>query len=317
MRTPGPYGHGVTSDALPVRLRVGGPHAAAIRRYVDTLGWQPVEDDATAALVPPRLTLADVAGGPSADDPAVVLLVAAGDDAAECAAAAARCRPVAVLRWPAERDRLRSLVPPTPGSGGGPRHLDVGGAAGGVGTTTVTLALGGVLAWAGRPTLVVAAGTIPVPELLPVTVEDLSGPTVWAAAAEVPGVAALRVVRTLRPPTGVEVTAAGPEVVLRDVGVATDVDVLVLRRDRAGLEALAATTAAVVVVFDDGLVSGAALRRAARGRRLVVLPRSARVARAAVVGRVPASLPGSYLRAVAGVLRGQGVRGGQRGLTAR
>jgi hypothetical protein len=88
------------------------------------------------------------------------------------------------------------------------------------------------------------------------------------------------------------------EVAVLDVGVGTDVDVLVCRADAAGLEAAAATTAAAVVVVGDGPASAAAVRRACGGRRRLALPRSARVERAGLHRRVPGALPGSWLRAL-------------------
>jgi hypothetical protein len=73
---------------------------------------------------------------------------------------------------------------------------------------------------------------------------------------------------------------------------------LVFRPGAAGLGALADTTAAVVIVVGDGPASPRAVAEAIGGRRRIDLPWSVRVGRAGLVGRVPASLPGSFVRAL-------------------
>ncbi|MDQ4130712.1 MAG: hypothetical protein M3133_06970, partial [Actinomycetota bacterium] len=70
----------VAVDALPVRLCLAGSHAAAIRRFIEGIvGWQPVER-AAAPLVPPVLTVCDVAGSTQGDHDLPLLLLVAGDD---------------------------------------------------------------------------------------------------------------------------------------------------------------------------------------------------------------------------------------------
>ena len=63
-----------------------------------------------------------------------------------------------VIAWPHDRGRLLEAplrVHATRRTGAGPPVLRIAGCAGGVGTSTVALALGGLLAWSGRPAVVV------------------------------------------------------------------------------------------------------------------------------------------------------------------
>lgn len=295
------------TDALPVRLALAGPHATAVGRWVESVvGWQAV--DATASrLVPPVLALADVLGACAAP-PGLPLVLLVADDDHPTAAAATAAGAAAVVAWPRDRDQLveaASAVVAAPR----PREtleLGVGGAAGGVGTTTVALALGGLLAWQRQPTLVLTHGAVPGPGGRGIPVEELAGVPVWDLAAPSPGAPALRVLR-LPGPVPTEVVEAAPAaLVVRDLGVDVAGDVLVIRRDRAGLGALTRSAAAVAVVMDTGPAPSRLLVRAAGGRRLVTVPWSARVAQATFVGRVPAGLPGSWLRALQPVLAGAG-----------
>lgn len=294
-------------DALPVALGAAGAHADAVRRFVEgVLGWQ-VVDASTAALVPPVLRLVDVAGAQPASDLPAVLLVDEGADPAAAAAAAVRCGAAAVLGWPAERDRLRavaSTITATSQGAAAAAELTVGGAAGGVGTTTVALALGGLLAWRQRPALVLSHGSVPLPPGPVRSVADLAGAGTWDGAVPAPGLGSLRVVRASQPARGAPVDTGPAAVVVRDLGVEPDADVLVLRRDAAGLAALRATGCAVVVVVDWGPASRRSVRAAAGRRRLVTVPWSVRVARAGLAGRVPAGLPGNWLRALRPALHG-------------
>jgi len=113
------------------------------------------------------------------------------------------------------------------------------------------------------------------------------------------------VLRVSGPPADADIDPAPASLVIRDTGVTEDVDVLVLRRDAAGVAALRDAVAAVVVVVDHGLAPIRAVRAAAGNRRVVSVPWSARVARAAIVERVPAGLPGAWLRALAPALGGR------------
>lgn len=287
--------------ALPVRLEADARMAGQLVPFLEgTLGWQVTRGDE----LPAALALVTV-GAVAPAGTAAILLVRDEDPPDRAARAAADVD--AVLRWPAERDRLddeamRLLAvaerarPTTP-------TVRLGGAAGGVGTTTVALALGGLLAWHGRRTLVVATGDVPVPDVPVVDPSALAAHRTWDAAAAVAGVTGLRVLATVPGPRA-PVAVPDGTVVVRDDGVAVDVDVVVCLRDRAGLSALDATTAAVAVVVDRGAVSRAAWGRVTHaGTRQVRLEWSARVARAGVVQRVPASLPGRWLAPLAPLAR--------------
>lgn len=282
------------TEALPVRLHLRGPDAAAVERWVLAVGWQPVGED---PLVRPALVVADVPAVLEAptDQAATILLVA--DDPPVAAAVAAAAGAVAeVVGWPHDRDRLPEVAQRVVARQG-TEHVEalrVAGGSGGTGTTTVALALAGLCAWAGRATLALRAGRAGPDG------EELDGVAAWRAATPVPG---LRALRTLEVPDPTVTIGGGPaRLVVRDLGVDADTDVLVVRHDRAGLEAVQATTAAVIVAAEVGPAPAGALRDAAGGRRVVTVPWSARVERAGLRGRVPAGIPGSWLRRVAPVL---------------
>jgi hypothetical protein len=119
-------------------------------------------------------------------------------------------------------------------------------------------------------------------------------------ATPLPGVPGARAVMPSAPVApGADLGAAGADFVVVDAGRSAEGDVLVCRPDRAALERLAATAAGAVVVNGQGAASPRAVLRAAGGRRLLTLPWSTRVARAGLAGRVPGSLPGSWLRRLA------------------
>lgn len=290
-------------SAVPVAVDIGEPTAAAVRSWCEgTLGWQVVDGDGTDP-VPPVVRLVDhLAGGPGPMgrvDPreATILLLPDGVEAADAADAARRLQPVAVLRWPSQRDGLPELVDQVVAAGrhrhGGVPCLLVGGSAGGVGTTTVALALGGLRAWAGTPTLVGVRGSGLTPRAVPIA--GLGAADLWAAADPRPGVPGLRAVRLLDhgPVPGVVDPSVGS--VVLDAGVSTEVDVLVCRLDRAGVAALELTSAAATIVVGEPLLPQRTIRTVLDGRAVVSLPWSARVARAALRDRVPADLPGSFL----------------------
>lgn len=283
--------------STPYRARLAGPHAEALVRWFDAeLGWYAVQDPGEA----PWLTVADVAGAIAEPGPADVLLLASNDGAVEAARAAVVCADPHVVAWPDDRDVLRALSPQPPA----PRAVDrieVGGASGGVGTTTVAAALAGLAAWGGQAVLLLSAPGGPLPEGTPtVAAEDLAGIHTWSAAGVVPGVADLRCLGVAGEVAGLDPGDAATVIV--DGGVRHDVDVLVVRRDRAGLDALARTTAGAVVVLDHGIAPPGAVREAIGTRRFVVLSWSRRVARAAWEGRLPAALPGTWLDALRPVL---------------
>lgn len=307
--------------ALPVLLDVAGPDALRVAAWVEgVLGWQPVEGDGVGLV--PGLRLVDPATSERAAVAAphprpevpTVLLVPTDAPPLPVARAAVRIRPDEVVAWPDERDRLPDLAGrlrsrAEPREGG--HELRVGGASGGVGTTTVALAVAALTAWQAGPTLLLTHGTVPVavPRIIPA--DGLAGPRTWSEAHAVAGVPGLRVLRVDRPVPDDAVAADGARVV-RDVGVAADVDVLIARRDAAGLAAIERSVAAAVVLVDDGVVPMGAMHAAAGGRRVVVVPRSVRVARAAVRGRVPVALPGSFLRVLAPLAPGRPVTAARR-----
>jgi hypothetical protein len=291
--------------AVPVALQLAGRHAASVRRWIEgVLGWQPVDDD-PAGPVPPALRLVDhqpAAAGPGG--PALPTLLVVDDDAGAPATAALvhAARPDAVVAWPSGRDQLPDMVGALlqrPRRGGSdPRVLRVGGAAGGVGTTTIALALAGLLGWHGEGTLALVRPPAPVPGLRVVPGDAVGAADLWARADELPAVPHGRVLGIV----GGEVPVpADPRIAAAviDAGVDDDVDVLVCRPDAAGLARLATTTAAAVVLVGAGPASPRELQRAAGGRAGVAVPWSARVARAGLHGRVPGSLPGRWLRRLA------------------
>jgi hypothetical protein len=297
---------GPSLAALPVRVALLGPHATSVRRWVEgVLGWQAV-DAATAAFVPPALVLLDTAPGRDADEVEAagvarvprVLVVDDGGAATGVADLTLAVRPDAVVSWPSGRERLaalvadllaRAVVSHSPAT-----IVRVGGVSGGVGTTTIALALGGLCAWQGTITLVGVRGASP--DLRPVTVESLSSSDIWSRAEPLPGLARLRGVRLVGAGAPPAITDARLARVVLDVGVDPACDVVVCRPDAAALAMASSLLASLVVVVGDGPVPLRRLRRALEGRRIVTVPYSARVARAAVQGRTPAGLPGAWLR---------------------
>ncbi|MFP4634672.1 MAG: hypothetical protein ACLFRD_02320 [Nitriliruptoraceae bacterium] len=293
--------------ALPVRLELDLSEAEPVRRWLEgVLGWQPIDTD-TAALVPPAVSLVGpsaLAEGSIAAEPDVgertpcVLVV--GDDADPVAVGRSTAvgRPDAVIGWPSGRDELSEVVADVlavpPRSSGRSRLLRIGGAAGGVGTTVVSLAIAGLEGWRGRATV----AAIRRLSLTGAAIETaaLADADLWSRASALQGVTAARLVRLADGQVPPEPRDPRVETLVVDAGVDRDVDVLVCRRDAAGLEALAATTAAAVVVVGDGPVAARELAACAGGRRGVALPWSARVSRADRHGRVPGGLPGAWLR---------------------
>src|SRR6056297_3934647 len=125
--------------------------------------------------------------------------------------------------------------------------------------------------------------------------EALGAVDLWGRATPLAGAGQARVVRL----TGAGACPALDDPALAaavlDEGIATDVDVLVLRGDAAGLAAAADTAAGALVVVGRGPARPRDLAAACGSRRRVEVPRSARVARAGLHARVPTSLPGSFL----------------------
>jgi hypothetical protein len=289
--------------ALPVAVDVDERLALEVRDHAEgVLGWQPV-DAATAILVPPMLRLVTPGTPVRDDDVPCVLLLPEGTTAADAARAGASQRAAVTVAWPAERDTLAERVGPLLAA---PRPHRIGevvhvaGAAGGVGTSTVALALAGLAAWRGARVLAVLAPGAPAARVRTVEPAAVEATDLFGRATPLPGVPGARAVMLSAPVSaGVRLGAAGADLVVVDAGRSVEGDVLVCRPDRAALEQLATTTAGAVVVNGQGAASPRAVMRAAGGRRLVTLPWSTRVARAGLAGRVPASLPGSWLRRLA------------------
>jgi hypothetical protein len=306
--------------AVPVALALGNQHGESVRRWLEgTLGWQAVDDDPDGP-VPPAIRVLDLdgavrlltapAGGALDVDRGItlpaVLLVVDGDPPARVAEAARRLTlrgGLIVCRWPQDGARLPDLVarmlraprPDAPRS----RTLRIGGAAGGVGTTTVALALTGLSAWSGRRTLAVVHGQTGARSAFPVPADALSAPDLWSRATPLIGVPDGRVVHTGDRPPAAAPTDRRIDVRILDVGVDVDPDVLVCRPDGAAADVLRRTIAGAVVVVGTGLLSPARIRALAGGRTLVLVPTSVRVARAVLRGQAPAGLPGSWLAPLA------------------
>ena len=325
--------------ALPVAVSGPGHVVTQVSAWVESrLGWQVTAGDD----LPPVVAL--VAPGGDGDrgwSPTlpVIALVGPDDDPMQAAVLAGWCD--AVVAWPSGHDDLPGVVGrlvadgprrvgsrPAVDAVGGPddgstadavarRHrlkpqgpaadtIMVGGACGGVGTSTVAITMAAWHVWAGRGgrALAVVSGPAPVPDAASIAPDVLAGHRGWAGATPVPDVAGLRVVRSAVRMTDL-VAAVGVATVV-DVGVVEaadeEVDVLVLRRDAAGLAALGDSPCGSVVVADDGPVPRQHIVAAAAGRRLTVAPWSVRVARAHARARVPGSLPGRYTTAIGAVL---------------
>ena len=299
-------------QAVPVALALGERHVGTVRRWIEgTLGWQAVEDDLDGP-VPPSVRIVDVEGAVrlldagGADRLPTLLLVEEDDVVALAADVARRLQPAGVCRWPDGRDALPELVVRAVGeqrtSAPVGRVLRVGGVAGGVGTTTVVLALTGIAAWSGQRALAVVHGQAGVRAAMPVPTDAVVSPELWSRATPLPGVASARVVHT-----GVSAPSRAPldrriGLSVIDVGTDPDVDVVVCRPDRGAAELLPVTMAGAVVVVGRGLLSDERLAQLAGARRIVHVPTSVRVARAVLRGQVPAGLPGSWIDALRPVL---------------
>jgi hypothetical protein len=302
----------VTLQAVPVALALGERHVGTVRRWIEgTLGWQAVEDDLDGP-VPPSVRIVDVEGAVrllesgTPDRLPTLLLVEDDDIVALAADVARRLQPAGVCRWPDGRDALPELVARAVGEQrigvDAGRVIRVGGVAGGVGTTTVVLALTGIAAWSGQRALAVVHGHAGVREAAPVPADAVISPDLWSRATPLPGVAGARVVHT-----GIGAPSRSPVdrrigLSVLDVGADPEADVVVCRPDRAAAEQLPVTMAGAVVVVGKGLLSADRIAQLAGGRTVVHVPTSVRVARAVLRGQVPAGLPGSWIDALRPVL---------------
>jgi hypothetical protein len=342
---------------LPVSVDLDGVLADEVTSYVETeAGWQVVADDGPP---PPILTLAAAARPGRA-----CVVVVDGLPEPEVVRSALLAGALDVIGWPHDRARLLE-APLRVRSGGrgerGPGLLRVAGAAGGVGASTLTLALGGLLAWSGRRVLVVGGndllalcGLAPwagpgVGELAVLDPADAAAEAAQLARA-VPGVERLRVLggggaalgslagwpvdvvvtdlRVLEPAALLGARDAASVAVLEppppwlhstppapaaraglvaahraDLVAAHRADLVVARPDQS-LRALAGGPPDLpVVVLGEGPLDRPGVRRLLGRPPVGWLPASARVARAGLAGRVPAALPGTWIRELRGVMR--------------
>ncbi len=287
--------------ALPVAIDLTGPQAPGLRRTVEgMLGWQ-VVDDATGHYMPAVVRFVAVDTPPSEHSGARMLVVAADDTTRGVAQAMAVHGARGAVDWPCDADVLAAAVdriasrPVEPAAG---RLLRVGGVCGGVGTTTSAIALAGLVAWRGRTVLAVVHGDAPVPQVRQVPAGASGSPDLFARATRIDGVPGARIVRVESDRSdGFDVPVDDTiDLTVVDGSVDLDVDVLVGRPDRRLLEQVGRSTASTVIVNGTGPASPRDLLRVVQGRRVVRLPWSVRVARADLHRRVPASLPGSWLR---------------------
>lgn len=296
-----------TAEAeLPVALELPPGLDLEVTAYLEReVGWRRVPLEGPPA---PALLLTQ---RPRPWPPSVVVLDAATD--ADAMRRALLDGALDVVVWPHERARLASCARRLPRLrvAPAPARIGVAGAAGGTGTSTVALALAGLAAWSGRRALMVG----PAEVLRLAGVDAWSGPGADELERLAPDDAAREFPRVARPVAAVPglwllpasalpVAAGWPvDVLVADLGampVPVRPDVVVARPD-AALERVAGLSAAAVVV-GSGPRSPMEVRRILGREPVAWLPQSARVARAACAGRVPAGLPGSYLAALRGGL---------------
>lgn len=307
---------GVPAD-LPVALCLRDPLRREVRAWVEgELGWQVVPESG-----PPRpaLTLC------GADEPRRGCVVVA-DGPLEAAtlrsALAAGARDA--VGWPDDRLRLVEVVgrPEAGPVSAGPPLLRVAGAGGGVGTSTIALALAGLGAWSGRDVVVI--GDDDLLSLCGIGAWEGPGLAELVALASVDSAAELEALAL--PVAGVDgLRALGGRSTSREADRSGwRVDLVVVDQGRVGAadeanppdivvtapDARARGAAGIdgpLLVVGDGPLDRAGVRRAAGRSPDGWLEWSARVARAGVAGRVPASLPGSWVDtlrcAVSGALR--------------
>ncbi|MGI9015955.1 MAG: hypothetical protein ACR2HR_02425 [Euzebya sp.] len=272
------------NEALPIAVDLADAELAAdVTAHVESvLGWQVVEPGPHLQV---RLALSDRVHH---EVPTVVIV---RDDDPELLRERLRAGALDVVCWPLDRDRLVALVPTAPIPRPADRVIAVSGAAGGVGTTTVALALGAQFAWSGARTAV----------LTDQVGLRMAGPIQGGPVAGIDGLSVVAAAGT---------TAGGerPAVLIVDRGIAARGQVVVARPDAALLNVLRdADDSVVVVTCGVGGLRAAEISRAVQGRPHVALDTSFRVARAGLRGRVPVSLPGSFLAGVAEVAQVLGV----------
>ncbi|HEX6257786.1 MAG TPA: hypothetical protein VFZ70_18400 [Euzebyales bacterium] len=277
-------------DDLPVSVALPAPLDAEVVAWVEgDLGWQVV--DAGGSLAP-VLALADA---PQGGDPWIAIVDGVPGDVAVTALLTAGAEDV--VGWPDDRERIpliatridvhRRVAPRG-------ARLEIAGVAGGVGTSTLALALGGLLAWGGAAALVVGG------DGMLALVGDAGRRAGGGTHVAVDGVPRLSVAGR----HGATAPAAwSGDVVVVDAGTrVTPSTTLVVARPDGALRRAARGDHPVVVNGDRPVVA-ADVRRLLGRPPIAHLPWSARVARAAVAGRVPSALPGRWLRDLGDGLR--------------
>ena len=321
-------------DDLPVAVVLPPPLGTDVALWIERdLGWQVVD---RAGPLEPVIALSDRECGPL---PWIAVTDGAPDG--EQVRRHLTAGALDVVAWPHDRLRIPLLAAQAEQDRGAGDHrgrLTIAGAAGGVGTSTVALAIGGLLAWSGAAVLVSGGGDLlaftgrgrPRAGLQAVgpsaggrmrpeagdgrfltaagagrgaaVAADAAGAGVVAADAAganrsaptpVPGVPHLSVVGD-----GVDIAVAAwsGDIVVADGGTAltAETTLIVTRPDR-GIERARAAGLPVIVV-GDGPLGARDCRRVLGAALLAQLPWSSRVARAGLHGRLPAGLPGAWLR---------------------
>ena len=300
-------------SALPVWVDVAHDDER-VRRFVEIdLGWQPV-DISGSRLVPPMVRLADpttVRRHADSRLPTVVLIPPRQPGEVAPAAMAGPHAADAEVVWPDQRhtlasvvDRLLQQVMPAEARA---RIIRVGGTAGGVGTTTVALAMAGLAGWSGHRVLACVRGDVPVPDVIAIDGAAASAPELFARATQMPGVGDGRVAEIADGTAVAALSDPTVDVVVIDEGVDPQADVLVARPDRAGITQVTATPASSVVLVGSGPIGLKAFVAAMSPRPVIAVPWSPRVARAGCALRVPAGLPGSWLRLLAPLISNSAV----------
>lgn len=268
-------------NALPVALDLADPDLAAdVAAHVESvLGWQVVHPGPHLQV---RLRLADHV------DPGVPTVVILRHDDPPLVRGLLQTGALDVLIWPDDAGRLADLRLADRHQRPAEVLVAITAAAGGIGASTVTLALGALAAWGGHRTVVVT---------------DPSGRRLAGVAGQ--GVQAVAGVGGLSLAADVHAAGVGarPQVMMADVGVGRRGHVLVARPDRALVASLTdlPITTAVITVGQGGMRPGE-LRSVLDGRVHVAVPWSFRVARAGLLGRVPVALPGAWMAALRPVL---------------
>ncbi|HUH07953.1 MAG TPA: hypothetical protein VML96_09110, partial [Egibacteraceae bacterium] len=297
---------------LPVSVELAGALGQEVAAWVEIeAGWQLVSGDGG---LPPALVLADAAR-PGA--PCVV--VTDGQPTAAQIRDAMLDGAIDVVGWPDDRQRLIDAplrARPRERRRDGPSLVRVAGAAGGAGASSLALAIGGLAAWSGHRALVIGGDDL----LALCGLAPWSGPGAAEVAAQPPADAAAEIDALSRPVPSVpglrilggaghdiaDVSEWPVDAVVADLRTVSSnsppglaIADLVVARPDVGLRAAAGLPGRPpVIVMGQGPLDRSGARRALGRAPCAWLPSSTRVARAALAGRVPAGLPGSWLAAL-------------------